>query len=181
MDRIGVALAMTLWFGTAHAAERLVVLDDVGLEDADTLLVEVDGEGYRIQLPDVDAPESSENPKLQRDVARTGEDPAQLLALGRAADEGLRGLLAGFRPYRLRFDPTQRDKYGRTPGDLIDADGRLLSERLVEAGLGIPMASAAEARRAPLDAAMTQARDARRGLWGSQPALFAHWAAVPPR
>ena len=58
------------------------------IEDADTLLVEVAGVSYRVQLPDIDAPENTANPKLQRDIERTGLDAEALLALGRQADEG---------------------------------------------------------------------------------------------
>ena len=59
------------------------------VKDADTLRVEVDGESYRIQLPGIDAPESVPNPKLLRDVERTGRDAETLLAMGRRADQGM--------------------------------------------------------------------------------------------
>ena len=64
---------------TVHAATSSVAVDKVGIEDADTLLVDVAGTAYRIQLPDIDAPESVPNPKLQRDVERTADrDVGQL-------------------------------------------------------------------------------------------------------
>jgi len=162
--------------GMAWAEPQQVVAASVQLEDADTLLVDAAGGSYRIQLPGVDAPESTMNPKLQRDIQRTGLDAETLLGLGRAADEGLRGLLDEFTPYVLEFDPDRRDKYGRVPGDLIDAEGRRLSVRLVESGYAIPMPTTPSAQPLPLDAALAGAMGERRGLWGSHADVFAAWA-----
>lgn len=148
----------------------------VEIEDADTLLVEVGGVAYRIQLPGIDAPESTLNPKLQRDIERTGLEAGVLLELGRRADEGLRGLLSGFAPYALAFDPDGRDRYGRVPGDLFGAGDRRLSVRLVEAGYAIPVSTADPAQQAALDAALSAARAAQRGLWGSHAGAFSAWA-----
>ena len=163
--------------GVAMAAElqqRLPTLVEV--EDADTLRVEVDGSVYRIQLPGIDAPESVPNPKLLRDVERTGRDAEVLLALGRNADKALRDMLPGFMPYQLHFDSAVRDKYGRTPGDLLDSQGRWLSVAMVEAGYAIPRGKADPRHQALLEQAKTLAQSEQRGLWGSTSDDFAAWA-----
>lgn len=149
------------------------------VEDADTLRVEVDGASYRIQLPGIDAPESVPNPKLLRDVERTGRDAEALLALGREADQALRDLLPGFAPYQLHFDPEVRDKYGRTPGDLRDSQGRWLSVSLVEGGHAIPRGKADVRRQILLEQARALAQSEGRGLWGSSADDFSAWAEVP--
>ncbi len=151
----------------------------VEVEDADTLRVELEGAAYRIQLPGIDAPESVPNPKLMRDVERTGRDAEALLALGRLADQGLRDLLPGFMPYQLHFDPGIRDKYGRTPGDLRDGQGQWLSVRLVEAGYAIPRGEVDTERRIALERASELARAEERGLWGSAPDDFSAWVGTP--
>ncbi len=161
--------------GMVAAVPRLVEPTAVEIEDADTLLLEVDGMSYRIQLPDIDAPESSVNPKLQSDVKRTGLDAEVLLVLGRAADAGLQGLLNGSGPFTLSFDPDNRDRYGRVPGELLDRKDRALSLRLVEAGYAIPV-GAAEGRAAELASAKAAAQAGGHGLWGSHPEVFAAWA-----
>jgi len=166
-----LALAGTVW-----ADPQQVAVETVQLEDADTLLIDVGGVTYRIQLPGVDAPENTMNPKLQRDIERTGLDAETLLGLGRAADEGLRGLLVEFTPYVLDFDPDRRDKYGRVPGDLLDAHGRRLSVRLVESGYAIPMPMTLSAQQVLPDPALAEAVGERRGLWGSHADAFAAWA-----
>ena len=176
MNGFAIGLAVALLCTGLHAEIQRVAPDIVGVEDADTLQVEVGGVSYRIQLPGVDAPESVPNPKLLRDVERTGMDADSLLALGRAADRGLHEQLTGFLPYSLRFDPEQHDKYGRVPGELHRADGQRLSVSLVEAGYAIPLPGLDPAQQAELVAAMAGARDERRGLWGSHPDAFAAWA-----
>jgi micrococcal nuclease len=158
------------------AEQRSVPADRVTIEDGDTLLVQVAGVDYRIQLPDIDAPENVMNPKLQRDVARTGMVAEKLLPLGERAADGVRDLLPSFRPYRLVFDPAVKDKYGRTPGDLLDGQGVSLSLRLVEVGYAVP-SRPDKGREATLKAAADTARAGDEGLWGWRPDLMQAWAA----
>ena len=161
---------------TVMAAQPSVPVERVAIEDGDTLLVQVAGVDYRIQLPDIDAPENVMNPKLQRDVARTGMTAEDLLPLGLQAAEALRDMLSSFQPYHLAFDPAVKDRYGRTPGDLLDRDGTTLSLRLVEAGYALPSHPAAT-REPALTAAADAARADARGLWGWRPDLMRAWAA----
>jgi endonuclease YncB( thermonuclease family) len=159
------------------ALQHAVQSDQVTIEDGDTLLVRVAGVDYRIQLPDIDAPENVMNPKLHRDVGRTGIPAEKLLPLGERAAKGLSEILPSFQPYRLVFDPAVTDKYGRTPGDLLDAEQRPLSLRLVEAGYAVPLHPDA-GREAALTTAADTARTRTEGLWGSHPEIMRAWA--PP-
>ena len=117
------------------------------IEDADTLLVEAAGVSYRVQLPDIDAPENTANPKLQRDIERTGLDAEALLSLGRRANEGLRDLLRDFAPYQLHFDPDSRDRYGRVPGELVNA-GPTTQSPPGRRGYAVPVVNTDPLRRA---------------------------------
>jgi len=162
---------------SASAGHQSVAPEQVTIEDGDTLQVTVAGMDYRIQLPDIDAPENVVNPKLQRDVGRTGLPPEALLPLGERAADGLHAMLPAFRPYRLVFDPGVTDRYGRTPGDLLDADGDTLSLRLVEAGYALP-SRPATGRAAGLEAAAEAARAANLGLWRWHPDIMRAWAVV---
>jgi len=182
MKKAVTGLLLLACSSVLNAAPQQVVPESVQIEDADTLLVEVAGVSYRIQLPDIDAPENTMNPKLQRDIERTGLGAEALLALGGGADEGLRGLLRDFAPYQLHFDPDSRDRYGRVPGELVNAAGRHLSLRLVEEGYAVPVINTDPLRHAVLDAAVSAARANGRGLWGTQSDTFSAWAqpAEPP-
>lgn len=160
----------------AWGAPTRVALDEVQLEDADTLRVSTGGVAYRVQLPGVDAPEDRDNPKLQRDVQRTGLDAETLLDMGRSASAGVGGLLPDFAPYHLDFDPQSIDRYGRVPGDLLDGEGRRLSVRIVEEGYAIPVAAGSPGRSVALYEAAAGASAGRRGLWGSHESVFRAWA-----
>jgi endonuclease YncB( thermonuclease family) len=155
-------------------AQEAVFPSQVEIEDADTLLVELSNGSYRIQLPGIDAPESVINPKLQRDIERTGLAAEVLLQLGKAADNHLIELLKDFHPYRLSFDPQKKDRYGRTPGDLINDKGETLSLRLVEEGYAVPVGPADKQKQELIEAART-ARQAGRGLWQSHPEVTKAW------
>lgn len=168
------ALGMPAW------AQQSIAPEALNIEDGDTLHVQVSGVSYRIQLPDIDAPENVVNPKLQRDIDRTGLSADELLPLGEGAAGGLRQLLPMFQPYRLVFDPAVRDRYGRTPGDLVDGHGVALSLRLVEAGWALP-SRPADGREQVLQAAAAAAREAGRGLWGQYPDRAKAWATSTGR
>ena len=178
MNRWSAGLLALLFNAGLYAEIQQVNPGLVKVEDADTLSVEVDGVPYRVQLPGVDTPESVQNPKLLRDVQRTGLDADTLLPMGRTADQWMREQLNSFKPYSLHFDPMQRDKYGRVPGDFFTADGRRLSTLIVEAGYGVPVGRLQPARQQELADARSRAQQERRGLWGSHAEAFAAWADV---
>ena len=171
------SLCLSLTFAVVAAPGQAVTPELVEIEDADTLRVVVASVSYRIQLIGIDAPESSMNPKLQHDMQRTGLAAKVLLPLGHAANGRLRELLTEFRPYRLVFDPQRKDRYGRTPGDLIDAKGNFLSLRLVQEGYAIPVGPP-ETRKQVLVEAANSALQASRGLWHSYPETANAWAGI---
>jgi endonuclease YncB( thermonuclease family) len=64
------------------------------VSDGDTVRLRFpSGRRERTRLIGVDAPEASENEKLERDVTRTGRDRQTILALGRQASAFTRQLL----------------------------------------------------------------------------------------
>ena len=170
-----IACTLSVVSVVSISGQQTIAPDSVDVEDADTLLVQVAGTSYRVQLPGVDAPENVMNPKLQRDIGRTGLSAEALLTLGQEAVSGLQQLLPSYQPYRLVFDPEAKDRYGRTPGDLVDDQGVSLSLRLVEAGYAIP-AKAVAAREQALHDAAVRARQGGRGLWQSHPEVADAWA-----
>ena len=176
MNRWSAGLLGFVVIVAAQAQMQQLSPEFVEVQDTDTLAVKIEGVPYRIQLPAVDAPESVHNPKLLRDVQRTGLDAETLLPLGLAADQWLRDRLQDFKPFRLHADLSYRDKYGRVPGDLLAADGRRLSTLVVEEGYAIPVGDQQGQRQQELQDALARAQRERRGLWGSHPDAFAAWA-----
>ncbi|MCB1856725.1 MAG: thermonuclease family protein [Gammaproteobacteria bacterium] len=146
------------------ASQSYAVLD---IEDGDTLILEVDGQPVRVQLLGIDAPEDTDNPKLHRDLQRTGLEASQLLELGHRATRHLRGLAPPGTTVSLIGDITQRDKYGRLPAILMPHDGPSLNTAMVEDGYAIPLSAyplddTLEKRLVELE---SEAINNRRGLW----------------
>ena len=127
------AVIFGLFLASAQAAEVEYLVPPGGLhvEDGDTLLIVINGEQQRVQLAGIDAPEDTDNPKLQRDLQRTGLEREQLLALGQLSREYLRRLTKIGAPYTLHYQPDQRDRYGRLSAEVRDDRGRSLAETLV--------------------------------------------------
>ncbi|HEB97259.1 MAG TPA: thermonuclease family protein [Sedimenticola thiotaurini] len=180
MTRLLPALCAALLTLSAWSAEpdhRLV-----RVEDGDTIVVTVDGEPRRLQLQGIDAPEDVDNPKLQRDLERTGLAPDTLLALGRAATRHLQGLVAPDDPLRLEGNLQRRDRYGRTPVVAYGRNGLSLNEQMVADGYAVMIG------RYPLDPAFKErltaeqerARSHGRGLWGERPEAMRAWSGLQP-
>ena len=86
----------------------------------------------------IDAPESRENVKLQRDAKRTGEKPASIIKKGRKSTKRIKELVEGKSativfPYGSR----KRDDYGRML-IYLEVNGEDIGERLIKEGLARP-------------------------------------------
>lgn len=137
--------------------------------DGDTLELLRDGAVEKVRLIGIDTPESYPGRKLNRDVARSGQDAATILALGKRAKAFTEGLASG-RTAWLESDVEARDRYRRrlayvwvdTPG------GRVLANHAIaRAGFAETLTIAPNVRRAhELQAAVAAARAEGAGLWG---------------
>lgn len=147
------------------------------IEDGDTLVVEIAGKAERIQLLGIDAPEDVENPKLDRDLQRTGLDKEALLTIGREATQHLTALIAPGQLVKLMGELNKRDRYGRISVIVYDPDGRSLNEAMVKEGYAVLLG------RFPLEADFKhrlkesgkQAIANKQGLWKTHPAIVNAW------
>ena len=95
-----------------------------------------------------------------------GKDGMPDEPLAVAARDRLRGLIEG-KALRLVLEEEQRDRYGRWLAHLVQPDGASVEEILLKEGLAAAVAIPPNiAQLTRLQAAETQARKARRGLWG---------------
>ena len=149
----------------------------VKVEDADTLVVKLDGREDRIQLLGMDAPEDTQNPKLKVDMARTGLTAGELLPLGHEATEYLRALVKPGDMLLLSGDLKKRDRYGRIGAEVTMTNGLSINTTLVAAGYARPLKpeTPPQELRDRLQQAWLQAREQKLGLWASQPAAFQAW------
>jgi len=122
--------------------------------------------GEKVRLIGIDTPESSQNKKLFRDAARSGQDIKKILAMGHAAAEYTRALLNG-RRVRLEFDIEKRDKYGRLLAYVYRADdGLFINEDIIGNGYAYPMTIPPNVRHADeFKKLFREAQKSKRGLW----------------
>jgi len=113
----------------------------VGVTDGDTIKVMHNGKAERIRLHGIDCPEKGQ-------------------PFGATAKRFTSAMVFG-KDVTIHF--TDRDKYGRTVGDVILPDGTNVNRELVKAGLAWWYGKySGDATLGQLEA---QARAARRGLW----------------
>ena len=167
---LGVFLIST----PAWSVEYQVPPGGLHVEDGDTVLIVIDGEQQRVQLAGIDAPEDTDNPKLQRDMQRTGLERERLLVLGQLSREYLRRLTKIGAPYALHYEPERRDRYGRLSGEVRDNRGNSLADTLVSGGYAIASRDGSERLRKLQDEAQRE----KSGLWGLEPEATALWAGV---
>ncbi len=122
----------------------------VGVSDGDTITVLHNGKGERIRLHGIDSPEKRQ-------------------AFGKRAKQLTSSLVFG---KTVTVQVMDRDRYGRTVGEVLLPDGRSLNRELVRAGLAWMY------RRYTNDQSLSdleeEARVARRGLW-ADPNPIAPW------
>jgi micrococcal nuclease len=143
-----------------HAYEDIAV---TYIYDGDTIKLE---NGERVRFVGIDTPESSQNKKLLRDAARSGQDIKEILAMGHVAGAYTKSLLEG-RRVRLEFDIEKRDKYGRLLAYVYRVeDGLFINEDIIKNGYAYPMTIPPNVRHADeFKKLFREAQKAKRGLW----------------
>ena len=132
--------------------------------DGDTLKL---SGGERVRLIGVDTPEVHYSDKLLRDAKRQNKDIRVIQELGRKASEFTKKLCGG-KKVRLEFDVEKRDKYGRLLAYVYLEDGTFVNAKIMEEGYGQVMTIPPNVKYAGLFLQLQrQARDGRKGLWGS--------------
>lgn len=153
----------------------------VAVEDGDTITIQVGQEVKRLQLSGIDAPEDVANPKLSKDMERTGLSAETLLKLGQAATDHLKGLVSENDPVSVTGDLSASDRYGRIPVQ-AHAGGRSLNAAMVADGYAVVLGRAAleTAERQQLETLQEAAQNERRGLWGAQREAALSWSGQQP-
>ncbi len=149
------------------------------IEDGDTItIIDLDGESQRIQLSGIDAPEDTDNAKLELDIKKKGLPKEALLEIGELATGFLKSEMAAGQKVTLQGDLSKRDKYGRIPAIVINEKGESLNLLMVREGYAILLTRypLKESFKAALEEAQQHARSSKNGLWGSHPEVMAKWS-----
>jgi len=109
----------------------------ISVEDGDTLVIEYKGKNQRVQLIGINAPENTQNPKLNIDSKTKNIDKADLLEMGRLATEHLKTLIKSGQRVTLQGNLSQKDKYNRLPAIVMTENNESLNKRMVEDGYAL--------------------------------------------
>jgi len=93
------------------------------------------GEEINVRMIGIDTPESRVNPKLERDVSKTGLSREEIISMGKEATEFTKRFLPEGEVVYLEQDVQKTDKYGRVLAYVWLKDGRMLNEILVREGM----------------------------------------------
>ncbi len=113
----------------------------VGVHDGDTFTILHEGKAIKVRVNGIDCPE------IGQPFGRNAKQYASGLIFGRVVTVAVFG----------------RDRYGRTIGDAVLADGRSLSREMVRAGLAWEYRQNSKDKE--LAALERAARSSKRGLW----------------
>lgn len=113
----------------------------VGVQDGDTFTILHEGKAKKVRVNGIDCPE------IGQPFGKNAKQYASGLIFGRVVTLSVFG----------------RDRYGRTIGDAVLADGRILSKEMVRAGLAWQYRQYSKDKE--LAALEADARSSKRGLW----------------
>jgi len=154
---------------TTHVEQRGTPCKVVRVIDGDTFTCTLkSGEEIKVRLLGVDTPESRVNPKLERDVQKSGLQREEILHMGKIAAEFTKKLLPEGEIVYLEQDVQKTDKYGRVLAYVWLKDGRMLNEVLVREGMAQVYTIPPNVKyQDVLLKAQRQAREEGKGFWKS--------------
>ena len=148
------------------------------IEDGDTIVINYKDKSQRVQLIGIDAPEDTQNPKLNVDSKRKNIGKKVLLELGKEATKHLKILVEAGQRVSLLGNLTQKDKYDRLPAVVINNKGESLNQKMVEAGYALLLTRFPidDDFKKKLEEAQKKAKKEKKGLWKSHPELMKKWS-----
>ena len=158
--RLWIVLSVVVAMLAGFISCSVIANADTGIvssiTDGDTLVISVGGSEKTVRLLNVDTPETKDASKA---VECLGPEATALLA--RTLPEGTK--------IKLKFDVEREDRYGRTLAAVYTEDGTLVNAEIARAGLGAAMeVGKNSAFLGPVQAAQAEAKEAGRGLFGTE-------------
>ena len=133
--------------------------------DGDTFVLE---NGERVRMLGIDTPEKFQSSKLDRDVERSGEDKKTIQKLGEMASEFTKKLIDKKKVILVpEPDYEDKDRYGRLLRYVYLDDGTFVNKKIVEEGYANAYRRYKISKLDEFIKAEKDARENKRGLWGS--------------
>lgn len=163
---------------TKEEAEPITTYPVESIEDGDTLVIQYKGKSQRVQLIGIDAPEDTQNPKLNLDSRNKKIEKNDLLAMGKASTEYLKTLVITGEKVILQGNLSQKDKYNRLPAIVLNEKSESLNQRMVEDGYALLLTRFPlnEDFKNHLEKAQKKAQSEKLGLWKSHSKLMEKWS-----
>lgn len=108
------------------------------VNDGDTLTVKMNQEIEHIRLIGIDAPESYQNDRTNRESLRTGQSVNSIIKLGKSSTKYLRNIVSKGDKVYLEFDIDKRDRFNRLLAYVYLEDSTLLNEKIIIDGYALP-------------------------------------------
>ena len=163
---IGSFLLASISFAGQYKATILKITD------GDTIWVQMQGKKVKLRLLGIDTPEEYHSKKMNKDLRRCGVDYRKMKVLGLAATKHAKTMLKKRQDVIIRT--FGKGYYGRTLAFVILSNGVNYNEQEVADGYacvykyrGRKSRELSQAEFDKLNFLLEQARDQRKGLWGS--------------
>jgi len=131
MSKFIAFILITLLSAGVAAAQDAVVKK---IFDGDTVVLQFKGRTERTRFIGMDAPESRDNDKAERDAEHTGQSLKFIVRLGKEATAHLKMLMPEGSNVKVEVGAESRDKYGRLLAYIFLQDGSMINERMLKDG-----------------------------------------------
>jgi micrococcal nuclease len=141
MKTVAKCLMATLFLATGFAAETIYKEPAriMRIINGDTLTILYHGKWEEIKLIGLDMAETTLNDRVYEKALKNSTTPAAIINRGLADREFVKKYLQYGSQIWIEFDTQKRDRFSRLLGYVYLADGRMLNEIILRAGLTEPL------------------------------------------
>jgi micrococcal nuclease len=142
MKTVAASVLAVLWLGTSLATAAPVYKEParvMRIITGDTLTILYQGKWEEIKLLGLDMPETTLNDRVYEKALKNSTTPAEIINRGLTGREFVKKYLQYGSQIWIEFDAQKRDHFSRLLGYVYLADGRMLNEIILKAGLSEPL------------------------------------------
>ena len=140
MRTVAICVMATILFATGVAAAPVLKEPAriIRIINGDTFTILYQGKWEEIKLLGLDMPETTLNDRVYEKALKNATTPAIIINRGLAGREFVKRYLQYGSQIWIEFDVQKRDRFSRLLGYVYLADGRMLNEIILRAGLSEP-------------------------------------------
>ena len=142
MKTVATSIMAALFLGISLVATAPVYKEPARIMriiTGDTLTILYQGKWEEIKLLGLDMPETTLNDRVYEKALKNSTTPAEIINRGLSGREFVKKYLQYGSQVWIEFDEQKRDHFSRLLGYVYLADGRMLNEIILKAGLSEPL------------------------------------------